>query len=76
MKTPDYILARFEKASIGLEHGTVTLRLHVRDGLPRYTIGFEESIFPDEELGLGKTYRQVPDKGKPQIYQYIMGLTY
>ena len=78
MKTPLDILDKFEKSAIGLDYGTVTLCLDIKMGRIRYIIHREESCVPNVNLepGSENTCRQIPDKGKPQIYQYIMGLTY
>ena len=49
MKTPATILKKFEQASDGLDYGTITLTLSVKQGRHRYVIAREESIIPTEE---------------------------
>jgi hypothetical protein len=49
MKMPAYILKKFEQAALGLNYGTVTLTLHIKQGKPRYVIAREESCIPSEE---------------------------
>ena len=48
MKTPLYILNKFEQAAKGLDYGEVTLRLSIKMGRPRYIISCEESYIPNE----------------------------
>jgi hypothetical protein len=51
MKTPAYILAKFERAAVGLEYGSVSLSLFIKNGELRYVILREESfIYKGEEL--------------------------
>jgi len=50
MKTPREILDKFEQAAIGLDYGTVTLTLSVKQGKVRFIITREESFIPKEEL--------------------------
>lgn len=49
MKTPLGILNKFEKASQGLDYGTITLTLSIKQGRRRYLIIREESVIPNEE---------------------------
>ena len=46
MKTPKHILGKFEQEAQGLDYGTVTLTLHIKQGKPRYIIAREESYIP------------------------------
>ena len=46
MTVPPRVLAKFERAAFGLEHGSVTLALYVRDGKPRFEVERKESILP------------------------------
>jgi hypothetical protein len=46
MKIPSQILEKFEQAIIGLDYGTVTLSLSIKEGKHRYIITREESIIP------------------------------
>ena len=48
MKIPTELIEEFEKETIGLSHGIVSLSLHLRDGKPRYVISKEKSILLDE----------------------------
>ena len=49
MKTPPEILDKFEKATLDLEYGSVTLTLAVKQGRSRYVIAREESYIPTDE---------------------------
>jgi hypothetical protein len=49
MRTPPEILEKFEKAAHGLDYGTVTLSLFLKQGRPRYVIAREESCIPSDE---------------------------
>lgn len=46
MKIPPEILEKFEKASLGLEYGTVSLSLFIKQGRSRYVVAREESCIP------------------------------
>jgi len=48
MKTPVDILAKFEQASSGLNYGTVTLTLSIKQGQCRYIISKDESFLINE----------------------------
>jgi len=50
MKTPQDILAQFEQASIGLNYGTVTLTLSIKQGRPLYILAREESFLPKSDV--------------------------
>ena len=52
MKTPVSIIDKFEKAAIGLDYGTVTLSLFLKQGKPRYVIAREESYVPTDEMSV------------------------
>jgi hypothetical protein len=43
MKTPPEVIEKFERLSEGLEFGSVSLVIHMRDGRPRYEFGRRES---------------------------------
>jgi len=47
LKLPEKIIADIENEADGLNHGIVTLSIHLRDGHPRYVISRERSIMPD-----------------------------
>jgi len=49
MKIPSKIIQKVEKATLGLQHGIVSLSLHIRDGKPRYKFVHEEWIMDGEE---------------------------
>ena len=49
MKTPPDILREFEDSSIGLDYGTATLTLSVKQGRLRYVIIREKSFIIDNE---------------------------
>jgi hypothetical protein len=59
MKTPLEILEKFEQASDGLDYGTVTLCLFVKQGRLRYTITWEESIVPHIYYSNGKPQGEI-----------------
>ncbi|MDR0497642.1 MAG: hypothetical protein LBH42_08520 [Treponema sp.] len=44
MKVPPKILEQVENSTLGLQHGIVSLAIHLRDGQPRYKICREESF--------------------------------
>jgi excisionase family DNA binding protein len=44
---PSGIVAAFEKELSGINHGSVTLTVHLRDGKPRFVIGREQSFLQD-----------------------------
>jgi len=48
MRTPQDILDKFEQASQGLDYGTVSLSLFIKQGRLRYLISREESYIPTE----------------------------
>ena len=48
MKTPPEILEKFENAAQGLDYGTITLSLIVKQGKRRYLINREESFIPTD----------------------------
>jgi hypothetical protein len=53
MKTPTDILERFEKATQGVDYGTISLSLFLKNGRPRYVISREESyVPPTDELSV------------------------
>jgi hypothetical protein len=52
MKTPPDILDKFEKATQGVDYGTITLSLFIKHGRPRYVIAREESYIPTDESSL------------------------
>ena len=53
MKTPPEILEKFESAALGLEYGTVTLTLSVKQGNLRYVVNREESfVYTKDELAI------------------------
>jgi len=43
MKTPSDILVKFEQAAVGLDYGSITLTLFIKQGRLRYLINREES---------------------------------
>jgi hypothetical protein len=47
MKIPPDVLAILESELNGLDHGTATLTVHIRDGRPRFVIGRERSFLPE-----------------------------
>jgi hypothetical protein len=47
MKIPHDVLKILETEIDGIEHGTVSLEIHLRDGHPRFVIGRERSFLPD-----------------------------
>jgi len=49
MKTPPDILDKFEKATQGVDYGTITLSLFIKHGRARYVIAREESYIPTDE---------------------------
>ena len=49
MKTPSEILAKFEKASVGLDYGDVVLRLSIKQGRHRYILTREESCLHKDD---------------------------
>ena len=49
MKIPSNIIQKVEKATLGLQHGIVSLSLHIRDGKPRYKFVHEEWIIEGED---------------------------
>jgi len=48
-KIPEYVLEKFEKLIERMNFGDVTLRCQVKEGKPRYVVGFEES-FLDRDI--------------------------
>jgi hypothetical protein len=49
MITPQFIIEKFEKSSLDIAYGSVTLSHFIKDGRRRYTINREESFIVDEE---------------------------
>jgi hypothetical protein len=47
MKIPPDVIQILESELSGLEHGTASLTIHMRDGHPRYAISRERSLLPD-----------------------------
>jgi len=63
LKLPEKIIADIENEADGLNHGIVTLSIHLRDGHPRYVISRERSIMlpdtltqPEGDQGNTKSY--------------------
>ena len=54
MKTPLYILEKFEQSSEGIEYGDVTLKLSIKFGKFRYIVGCEESFIMSSEADTEK----------------------
>jgi hypothetical protein len=49
MTIPADVLRILETELDGLNHGTATLTIHVRDGKFRYVVGREQSFYPADE---------------------------
>jgi len=49
MKTPTTILKKFEKAVDGIDYGTVSLSLIVKQGKYRYVLTKQESFLPSND---------------------------
>lgn len=49
MKIPQKAIQKIEDAAAKLQHGVVTLRIHIRDGHPRYKWGLIEWINDSDE---------------------------
>jgi len=49
MKTPASILENFEKSGDGIDYGSVSLTLFVKQGKSRYVITREESFVPSND---------------------------
>jgi hypothetical protein len=47
MNIPPDVIRILESELNGLDHGTATLTVHVRDGHPRFVIGRERSFLPE-----------------------------
>ena len=46
MKVPHEYMERFEKLAQGMEYGEVTLTLFLKQGRPRFEVGYKESFLP------------------------------
>ena len=54
MKIPPDILDRFEKATLGLDYGVVTLELHLKGGRARYVLTRQESQLIHDRITEGE----------------------
>ena len=62
LKIPNDIVGDLENEAAGLEHGIVTLSIHIRDGHPRYVISRERSIYtPTQGEGDSNPVRNYSD---------------
>ena len=64
MKIHPKVLERIENNNSEIQHGVITLSIHMRDGHPRYKLGYEEWL--NEFGGLVTQYDFYPEEKTDQ----------
>lgn len=83
MKIHPKVLEKIENNTSEIQHGIVTLSIYIRDGHPRYKLGYEEwlnefgglitqfDFYPDEKTG--QTKKPAPCKSAKPIIRISRG---